>query len=349
MAKRVVFVLPSFASGGSERVVLTLAKALDRSRFVPEILVFDAGGPLAAECPADMAQHVLARPRLRQALLPLVRRLRRLRPHAVLSSLGYVNLALLVSRPALPLGTRLLVREANTPSQSLRNGPWPGPTALAYRLLYPTADAVLCQHRQTRFEMAERFNVAEARLHDLPNPVDVARLRAAAAVPQRLPGPGRRFVAVGRLTRQKGFDRLIDLFADAAPDDHLLILGDGPEREALAARAGERVELRGHEPDPWPWMAGADTLLLPSRWEGLANVALEALACGTPVIATPESGGIAELAEAAPEGAVTVAAWGKPFARAMRAANANPSNNLLPPHYDSNAVATQLMAILDGC
>ncbi len=349
MTKRVAFVLPSFAAGGSERVVLTLAKALARDRFVPELVVFEGNGPLAEARPADIPLTDLGQPRLRRALWHLIRALRAARPDIVISSLGYVNLALLACRPALPPKTKLVVREANTPSQSLRHGPYPRMTALAYRLLYSSADAVLCQHHKTLNEMAGRFHVAEEQLHFLPNPVDVTRLRAAAAKSQRVPGRGRRFVAVGRLTRQKGFDRLLELFAEADADDHLVILGEGPERDALAAMADERITLRGHEPNPWPQMAGADALLLPSRWEGLANVALEALACGTPVIATPESGGIAELAEAAPDGAVTVAPWGGPFARAMRAAKAGPSNNLLPPHYDSDVVAKQLMAILDGC
>ncbi len=349
MTKRVAFVLPSFAAGGSERVVLTLAKALARDRFAPELVVFEGSGPLAEARPADIPLTDLGQPRLRRALWHLIRALRAARPDIVISSLGYVNLALLACRSALPPRTKLVVREANTPSQSLPHGPRPGTTALAYRLLYPTADAVLCQHHKTLQEMASRFRVPEERLHFLPNPVEVARLRATAATPERVPGPGRRFVAVGRLTRQKGFDRLLELFAEADADDHLLILGEGPERAALAAMADERVTLPGHEPNPWPQMAGADALLLPSRWEGLANVALEALACGTPVIATPESGGIAELAAAAPDGAVTIAPWGEPFARAMRAAKAGPSNNLLPPHYDRDAVATKLMAILDGC
>ncbi len=49
-----------------------------------------------------------------------------------------------------------------------------------------------------------------------------------------------------------------------------------------------------------PWLAGCDVVLLPARWEGLPNVALEALACGTPVIAAREAGGIDEIARSAP-------------------------------------------------
>ncbi len=307
--RRVAFVLPSFAGGGSERVVLTLLAGLDRDRFAPTLIVLHNDGPLAALVPDNISVHDLARPRLRRALPGLTRTIRRLAPVTVVSSLGYVNLGLLALRPLLPTTARLVAREANTPSQSLPRSRWPPATWLGYRLLYPTADAVLCQHDRAAAEMRERFGVPDSRIRRLDNPVDVAGLRAKAT-PRREPGPGPRFVAAGRLTRQKGFDRLLAMIA-RLPAAHLTILGDGPDRAALESQAlalgvGDRARLAGFEPSPWSWYAGADACLVPSRWEGMPNVALEALACGTPVIAMSEAGGIAELA--ARSDAVTVAA-----------------------------------------
>jgi N-acetylgalactosamine-N,N'-diacetylbacillosaminyl-diphospho-undecaprenol 4-alpha-N-acetylgalactosaminyltransferase len=226
-------------------------------------------------------------------------------------------------------------------------------TAFGYRLLYRTADRVICQHAGTAAEMVERFGVAPERIAPLPNPVDVASL--CRATPMRQPGPGRRFTVAGRLTRQKGIDRLLPLFADSDPADHLTILGDGPDRAdlgALAHRLGlsDQIRFAGFEPAPAPWLAGADAVLLPSRWEGLPNVALEALACGTPVIATPQSGGIAEVAVDAPDGAVTIAAWGTPFAAAIEsiveAPVESPRDSLLPARYERDAVVAGFAALL---
>jgi glycosyltransferase involved in cell wall biosynthesis len=62
-------------------------------------------------------------------------------------------------------------------------------------------------------------------------------------------------------------------------------------------RLSARVRLIGFTANPWAWYGRADALLLSSRFEGMPNVALEALACGTPVVATPESGGVAEVGD----------------------------------------------------
>jgi glycosyltransferase involved in cell wall biosynthesis len=82
----------------------------------------------------------------------------------------------------------------------------------------------------------------------------------------------------------------------------------------------------------------------------MPNAALEALTCGTPVIATPESGAIAEIASAAPAGAVTMAAWGDGFATAMINIRADeekrPRPSLLPPGHEPAAVARRFENIL---
>lgn len=352
---RVAFVLPSFAGGGAERVLLNLARALPRERFAVRLVVLDAAGPLAAEVPPDVPVDDLGCRRLRAALVPLAGALRRARPDTVVASLGYLNLAVLALRPTLHRPVRIVVREANVPAATLAATPVPALTGWAYRTLYPTADAVVAASGAVAEALASLAGLARADIHVLPNPIDVAAVRAAARSPTRAPGPGRRFVAAGRLVQQKGFDRLIRLVPSLPADDRLTILGGGPERAGLADLArslgvAERVAMPGFVAPPWAHMAGADAVLLPSRWEGMANAALEALACGTPVVATPEAGGIAELAAEAPMGAVTVAAMGETFAVALAAvhpdthAAARPS--LLPERYGLNAAAVAFAAVL---
>lgn len=349
--KRVVAVLPSLAGGGAERVTLTLLAGLDRQRFDPHLVLLHRAGPLEAVLPADLPMTDLQQPRLSRAMPALLSALRRLHPDVTFSTLGYVNLGLLAMRGFYP--GRLVVREANLPSLSLPRSPHPHLTALGYRCLYRHADRVLATSQRMAGELAD-LGVPPGVLGILPNPVRVAALRRQAALPQRLPGDGLRLVAAGRLTEQKGFDRLIPLLS-GMPGLRLLILGEGPQRGMLADLArqhGVAVEMPGFVQDAPAWFAGADAVVLPSRWEGMPNTALEALACGTPVIATPDSGGIAEIATAAAASAVSVVPHGSEFAAAVRKLAPRSEtvlrSSLLPASCDAEIVVRQFAEYLGG-
>ena len=355
MTMSVLFVLPSFAGGGAERVMLHLIERLDRSQFSPSLIVMTSKGPLAELLPQDVPLIDLAQPRLRHAWPSLIGAIRSVRPRAVVSSHGYVNLFLLAGRWFLPFGTRVILREANMPSLSLPAGPKPSLMRWLYRSYYPRAHAVICSSHMMMGEMAGEIGVDRKRLYILPNPVDASVIREASNAVQIPEVCSKHFLASGRLTWQKGFDRLISLFADLPGEYRLTILGDGAEYPALQAichRLGlsSRIKMLGFEDNPWLHYAAADAFLMPSRWEGMPNAALEALACGTPVIATPESGALAEVAVSAPKGAVTIAPWGKEFAAAMAATRGDalgwPRPNFLPPVHEPGSVARRFEDIL---
>lgn len=125
-----------------------------------------------------------------------------------------------------------------------------------------------------------------------PRPAPAATLRAELAIP-----PGVRLVvSAGGLERRKGFDLLLDAFAALGERRACLaIAGTGADEEALRRRAarlglGERVRFLGHRADMPSVLASADVFVLASRRDSLANVLLEAMASGVPVLATATGG-----------------------------------------------------------
>ena len=139
----------------------------------------------------------------------------------------------------------------------------------------------------------------------IPNGVDLEAVRGKAAEPcnhrwfaEDVPV----VLGVGRLVQQKNFETLIEAVALAARSHPLclLLIGDGPLASRLATQAaaaglGDRFEIIAPVANPMPYMARAAVLAFPSWWEGASNVLLEALACGTPVVASRTAGSAAEV------------------------------------------------------
>lgn len=300
-----LFVSPCLTGGGMERVLLTLLRHLDRNQFVLHLAVLQAKGEFIDEVPDDVVLHDLRSPRLRYALPGLARLIWKVRPNVVVATLAYLNLGLILLRPFLPFGTRLLVREATVLSYNLRDEMrLPKLWEWIFGRLYKRADRVVCISDSVLQDFVENFGLPEEKLVRIYNPVDVQRVRECAARggnPYDTPGPN--LVAAGRLVPVKGFDVLLEAMAIVLvrlPLAHLTILGTGPlegELEQYAQKLGiaSRVRLVGFQHNPWRYFFHADAFVFTSRHESLGNVLLEALALETPVIATDCPGAVREI------------------------------------------------------
>lgn len=323
---KVLFILPHLQPGGAERVMVTLMNGLDRERFEPELLALKGEGPLRAQMTLDVPLHGLNGCRVSRAIPGLYKKLKKIKPDIVVSTMTHMNIAVLTIRPLFP-HTRFIVREATMPSRILEIHPslaWI--IRLAYRFFYPMADVVISPSRPVMEDFVHlKIPVKNHIL--LYNPVDKERIRLSGAIDpdtHSTRGNTVHFVAAGRLFPPKGFDRLIEALPGLhmKQDWHVTILGDGQDRAKLESmirdkNLGDRVSLPGFFANPWPFYAMADCFLLPSRSEGMPNVALESLACGTPVIAMREAGGITDIAALSMPGTVTVVPDMKAFIGAM--------------------------------
>lgn len=149
----------------------------------------------------------------------------------------------------------------------------------------------------------------------IPNGIDLMRYRPAGAGDRTharkrlglddLPT----VLCPGALTVQKGQQDLMAAWPQVrarVPEARLLLVGDGPDRRALErlAEGMEGVTFAGERSDVPLWMAAADVVVVPSRWEGMALVPLEAMACARSVVATDVNG----IVDSVPPGAGAIVA-----------------------------------------
>lgn len=134
-----------------------------------------------------------------------------------------------------------------------------------------------------------RHNIAEKRIEIVHNSIDLkpyntiydkVSMRESLGIPQE----SFLFIFVGRLIRQKAVDILLEAFKHLDKDSYLLIVGEGKEREALEKIANGRVVFAGIKNNIPELLYGADCFVLPSRYEGLPLVLVEALARGMAII-----------------------------------------------------------------
>ena len=353
----VIFILPCFSGGGAERVAINLMVGLKNLGHSVGVVVFNKSGPLLSMIPVGIPVYSLDKPTLRSSIVPLIKKIKQLKPKVIFSSLGYINVALLAVRWLLPRKTKVWIREANMPSISLPNNSCPRLMIFLYKLFYGKSDKLICTSKRMREEFILDFSISESIIEVLPNPVDVSVICRHAAQVKRFDNGGVCYVASGRLTIQKGFDRLLCWFYELEDKrSTLTILGDGELKNKLIEKVKSlklqgRVKFLGFCYNPWQWYAGADVFLLASRWEGMPNSALESLACGTPVIATEDSGGIKEIIKQKTNNSIIVVSGVQQFVKAMNSVKIKNQNylsdSLLPERYKQENVVRIIEGWLD--
>jgi glycosyltransferase involved in cell wall biosynthesis len=159
------------------------------------------------------------------------------------------------------------------------------------RALAPLTRAIVCVCEDERRQaLAHRIAPAE-KLRVVHNGVGPC---PAATVPPALAAVGRPIAATVSVLREQ---KRVDVFLDAAPlvlrrlpEARLAVIGNGPLRDELRARADERVAFIPFEPPMAAWLAGLDCYVLSSDYEAFPVAVLEALACGVPQVATDVGG-----------------------------------------------------------
>ena len=324
---RVVFSIGAMHGGGSERQMLLLLRHLDRRVFEPLLYLVYKSGPLLEQVPADVPVTSFdTRVTSSRMYLPGLMHSRRVRDYA--RFLREVEAEVSYDRTFLmTLISASGARKANVPNVStIVTDPETGFAPVAGRFqwfkrrmlhrLYNSSAQVLAVSDGAREAAIRFYGIRPDRIATLQNGVDIDWIQQQATQSiynewwtgeKRVETASRvfRIVAAGRLNLQKGFQLLIHAIAEVRHkfkdiEIRLAILGDGPHRKNLEHQIAELnlhkiVQLTGFQDNAIAWYRSADVFVLPSLIEGMPNVLLEAMACGTPVISSDCRSGPAEI------------------------------------------------------
>lgn len=307
MKKKLAIVIPSLRGGGAERVVINLVRKFDRSKFDISLILIKEEGAYVKLIPEDVRVIDLDSNRVRYSIFKLVKELNKYRPDVILSTLGHLNLALLSVKFLLKGSPKIIVREANTPSKSMSKLDKNKKNLFSYmyRLLYPKAYLIISQCKDMKEDIINCFGIRDKKIKYIYNPLDIEKIRDNMKDKNPYNPSKINLISVGRLSYQKGFDVLIDAFKivnEKFPRTHLTILGEGELKEELQEQVeklgiSKEISIVEFKENPYPYYYYADTYILSSRWEGFPNTLLEALACGTKVVATNCKSGPREIIE----------------------------------------------------
>ncbi|ROR03093.1 glycosyltransferase [Desulfosoma caldarium] len=294
--------------GGVERMMLHLAKGLrDLYGGVEIVAVKTRSRYLQTETLSVPLRSLGARHTL-QSLPRLALYLRTTRPAALLAAKDRANQVAVMARALAKTDTRIVLRLGTTISAAMRHkSRWhKAAWALPIRYFYPKADAIVAVSQGVAHDLQGLVGRPLDSLIVLPNPVITPHLNEQAAQPVGHPWFDDEntpvVVGMGRLTTQKDFPTLLHAFQKVrtARPCRLILLGDGSHRRSLETMAQELgiardVFLAGFVPNPYPYLKKAAVFVLSSIWEGSPNALTEAMALGTPVVATDCPSGPREI------------------------------------------------------
>ncbi len=343
--------------------MLNLAIGMAQHDVNVDLVLAAATGPYLKMVPPEVRVVDLKAGRVLSSLPMLARYLREEKPVGMVSALDHANVVALWASRLAGGQSRVAVCMQNTPSQDAHHASsiQGRLTPLAMKLFYPWATGIVGVSQGVVDDFIKLTGIRQ-RVQVIHNPVVTPDLfrRAKEPVehPWLQPGQPPVLLGVGRLTRQKNFPNLVRAFAEARGQHRcrLMILGEGEERPALEALVRElgleaEVSLPGFVQNPYAYMKRAAMFVLSSDWEGLPTVLIEALALGTPVVATDCPSGPMEILRGGTLGRLVPMKNSSALAQAIAATLAEPPRPVSEAAYagyTQEVVVNQYLQLLRG-
>ncbi|WP_199528537.1 glycosyltransferase [Pseudoalteromonas sp. bablab_jr010] len=306
--KKIALYLPTLGGGGAERFMVRLANGLAERKCNVDLVVVNAVGPNLERVSERVNIVDLGCSRVLFSFPKLVHYLLKVKPTSMISTQNHASMMAILAHAVSFSRSNLFIRQAtilNTTEETKKS------FKIIQKLFFYLAkktDMVIATTEKMKREFLEESKLSVKKVVVIPNPISidsVARLsKEQVTHPWFTNDNIPIIIAVGRLENVKGFDKLIEAFSllRAQMPARLVILGEGSLREPLESLAkslnvSSHIWMPGFLSNIYPYLSGADVFALTSDYEGFPNGMLEAMACGTSVVAFNCPGGVSEILE----------------------------------------------------
>lgn len=362
MKPHIALFLPSLEGGGAERAFVDLANQFVDLGVRVDLVLVRAKGPYLSEVRSEVLVVDLQGIRTTLAVLKLFRYLRKNRPDAIISGLDTANMASMIACIAAGCSNRAIFTQRAILRECYRlQYPHTHRAWLAIlRLIYARARLIISNSHAASHDLCEGFGIPLSKLAVIHNSVDINRIERLAIEDPKHPWTTSSakplILSVGSLTPRKDFSTLLRAFVIVRQslDCNLVVLGEGTERlrlEALAQEIGvaDSVQFLGFDANPFRWMARARVIASSTLAEGCPNVIQQALACGTPIVATDCPGGTTEILEGGKWGRLVPVANPQAMADAIIATlkdKSHPNGRLRAADFDPKRNAQEYLKLV---
>lgn len=186
--------------------------------------------------------------------------------------------------------TKLVFTEHNTENTRLNNPKF----KWIEKWIYKYYKKIICITPEVKNNLKEKLTLEDEKLVVIQNGVNISNIEVSLIADRNkfgLSGSDKLLIMVAGFRMQKDQDTVIKTLKELPQEYKLLLVGDGERRKDLVnlinqLNLQERVLVLGNRPDVYSLLKMADIAILSSHWEGFGLAAVEAMACGTPVIAS---------------------------------------------------------------
>lgn len=294
----ITFVLPNLLPGGAERVFSYIAQNIDSKKFNATLLIIGYSKDASYDI-KNIDLVFLEKSRVKAGVPALYKYIKKNKPDILVSAIGHLNLVVAYMSLFFPK-TKFIAREVTVISldAAFFKTKKFSPLAFISDNRFNYFDKIICQSQDMQDDIQDSYNIDESKIVVINNPITDGFILKE----QQTRNNPLQYITVGRLSKEKGYERILKLLSKLEFPFHYTIIGNGPEKNTIFSLIDhygltDKITHIEFTKEVSKYLSKSDFFLQGSYFEGFPNCLIESCSVGTPVIAFKAPGGTKEIIE----------------------------------------------------